>query len=356
MNNQDFGKFICFLRKEKGLTQSELADRLHVSDKAVSRWENGKNYPDIEILEDLGKELGVSISELIACKKIETPDNAEIETAKIVIGEVNRTRATRNRFVTLFAALLTIVLIVLFLPTSFKSYDDGGTREIQALTYKIVRWNKMLSPENFYHKTSVYFLSDAQKHTGDLWKKEKISLYQRNTYISDIRSGAVNIGAEMPEIIYMDDSFVVFFGTCGLIKYDYNEKTVENRINSDCLNFLGYDAPYAVADRENKKIYIQNSPFGKSDILPLSYSVLSDIVKREDVVPKIQYGSTSELSHEIQAAYGKKGFLTSFNYYSYCDGDNTLKAFLIADDNWNMGTLKLVLEKGKAQTKCEIFG
>lgn len=90
MNNQDFGKFISALRKEKGLTQKELGEKLNLTDKAVSRWENGKSYPDIEIFECLANELGVSISELIACKKIETKEDAEMETAKIFVEEMNK--------------------------------------------------------------------------------------------------------------------------------------------------------------------------------------------------------------------------------------------------------------------------
>ena len=51
MNTYEFGKFLCQLRKEKGLTQLQLAEKLNVTDKAISRWETGKNYPDIEIFE-----------------------------------------------------------------------------------------------------------------------------------------------------------------------------------------------------------------------------------------------------------------------------------------------------------------
>lgn len=47
MNTYDFGNFLSQLRKEKGLTQMQLAQQLNVTDKAISRWETGKNFPDI---------------------------------------------------------------------------------------------------------------------------------------------------------------------------------------------------------------------------------------------------------------------------------------------------------------------
>ena len=65
MNNEKFGKFLCEVRKEKNLTQKELANILHVTDKAVSKWERGKSFPDISLLEPLSKTLDLSIGELL---------------------------------------------------------------------------------------------------------------------------------------------------------------------------------------------------------------------------------------------------------------------------------------------------
>lgn len=62
----EFGKVISQLRKDKGLTQKELADKVGVSDKAVSRWETGKNYPDIETLQRLAEVLDVSVNDLLS--------------------------------------------------------------------------------------------------------------------------------------------------------------------------------------------------------------------------------------------------------------------------------------------------
>jgi len=66
MNPYVTGAVIKELREKKHLTQAELAEKLCVSDKTVSKWETAKGYPDISLLEPLAKVLGISITELIA--------------------------------------------------------------------------------------------------------------------------------------------------------------------------------------------------------------------------------------------------------------------------------------------------
>lgn len=65
MDSKKFGAFIAAQRKAKGLTQKQLADRLSVTDKAVSKWERGLGFPDIKLLEPLSQALDVSILELM---------------------------------------------------------------------------------------------------------------------------------------------------------------------------------------------------------------------------------------------------------------------------------------------------
>lgn len=70
MNQQKIGMFISCCRKEKNLTQAQLAEILGVSDKSISRWENGKTMPDISLYEPLCKSLDIQISELFYAKKM----------------------------------------------------------------------------------------------------------------------------------------------------------------------------------------------------------------------------------------------------------------------------------------------
>lgn len=81
INMKQFGAFIAQMRKERGLTQKELAEKLFISDKAVSKWERGLSLPDISLLQPLAEELSVTVTELLQGKRFEkqvyTTDEAE---------------------------------------------------------------------------------------------------------------------------------------------------------------------------------------------------------------------------------------------------------------------------------------
>lgn len=80
MDNIKTGTLIKDLRKEKGMTQKDLADQLHITDRAVSKWERGLCAPDISTLEPLAKILGITITELISGQRMDTWENVkEIE-------------------------------------------------------------------------------------------------------------------------------------------------------------------------------------------------------------------------------------------------------------------------------------
>ena len=70
MDQEKIGKFIANLRKEKNLTQEQLAEKLGVTDKSVSRWENGRCLPDVSLYKDLCNILGITLNEFFAGEKI----------------------------------------------------------------------------------------------------------------------------------------------------------------------------------------------------------------------------------------------------------------------------------------------
>lgn len=78
MNQENIGKFIAALRKEKKLTQEQLAEKLGVNNRTVSRWENGHCLPDLSLLEELSKEFDVSVSEILNAKKMTREELIEL--------------------------------------------------------------------------------------------------------------------------------------------------------------------------------------------------------------------------------------------------------------------------------------
>ena len=115
MDKKLTGQFITELRKEKGLTQKQLAESLNVTDKAVSKWERGLSFPDISMLEPISRVLDISIMELLEGKRQDANETLTKEEAQRIIDlsvelsdEELRRKKERSRFI-------IIILIVLFL-------------------------------------------------------------------------------------------------------------------------------------------------------------------------------------------------------------------------------------------------
>lgn len=77
MEQEKIGKFILQLRKEKGMTQKDLAEKLGVTDRAISKWENGRGMPELSLMKPLCDELGISVNELLSGEKIESESYQE---------------------------------------------------------------------------------------------------------------------------------------------------------------------------------------------------------------------------------------------------------------------------------------
>lgn len=87
------GKFIASCRKERGLTQETLGEKLGLSNKTISRWETGVYMPGIDMLEPLGEVLGVSVHELLAGQRLE-PENFQKEADEILVSALRDSKFT----------------------------------------------------------------------------------------------------------------------------------------------------------------------------------------------------------------------------------------------------------------------
>ena len=89
MDLKQTGSFIQELRKEKKLTQVQLALKLNVSEKTISKWECGKGFPDTSLILPLCTELGISANELLSAKKLPTEKEYK-ETAEKTIAQIKK--------------------------------------------------------------------------------------------------------------------------------------------------------------------------------------------------------------------------------------------------------------------------
>lgn len=127
MDARKFGGFIASLRKEKGMTQAELAKKLQVTDKAVSRWERGQGFPDIHSLEPLAKALDISLVELMNSER--SPDGmiSQQEASEALVQTVDmasreqRRQLLRKTLITLGAVLAAVLLYMLLTGLSVRT-------------------------------------------------------------------------------------------------------------------------------------------------------------------------------------------------------------------------------------------
>lgn len=120
MNQQEIGKFISICRKEKELTQTQLAEILGVSDKSISRWENGKTMPDLSLYEPLCKTLDIQISELLYAKKM-TDSEKSIQGDKSALS-IFKTKSQLETFGIFTEILIVIGIIITVTLTKLLTY------------------------------------------------------------------------------------------------------------------------------------------------------------------------------------------------------------------------------------------
>lgn len=112
VDQDKIGNFIKSIRKENNLTQKDLADRLGVTYQAVSKWENGKNIPDIAILKQISEEFNIDIHELLNGEKKQINHNKKYLLILIII-------------ITIFLSIITITIISKNTDFEFKTISSN---------------------------------------------------------------------------------------------------------------------------------------------------------------------------------------------------------------------------------------
>ena len=112
MNQDKIGKFILKLRKEKKLTQQELADKLNVTDRAVSHWENGRSIPDVSLFKSICEIFDISVNELISGEKL-SKDKLIKQSDENIINTLKDSKKNKNKSKRIIIILISGIIILL---------------------------------------------------------------------------------------------------------------------------------------------------------------------------------------------------------------------------------------------------
>lgn len=116
MNQIEIGKFIAECRKEKELTQLQLAEKLNITNRAVSKWETGKSMPDVSVMLELCNILGVSVNELLSGERIDEEMYKEKAEENLLSLQEKKKKAQKELLV---FEIVWIIIAFLLVPVHF---------------------------------------------------------------------------------------------------------------------------------------------------------------------------------------------------------------------------------------------
>lgn len=112
MDQQKIGQFIAEKRRERNLTQAELAEKIGVSNKSVSKWENGKCMPDYAVIEPLCRELEINVTDLLNGEL--SPDQEKLNAQTLsILSRIETLERERGRFTGIAVMILGLLLFLL---------------------------------------------------------------------------------------------------------------------------------------------------------------------------------------------------------------------------------------------------
>lgn len=235
MNQEKIGKFIAELRKEKNMTQVDLANKLGITDRAISKWENGRGMPDLSFLKPLCEILDISINELLSGERLnkkEYQEKLEENIIKTIDYTDTKIKKTKKNFKIILSIIILFVVILVTLfcvdinrmknnkPVFFSTwgYDYSPAIDLHEEEIEIAIKNYLIKKsddEPKHHENEKGFVSFR---TYLLEEKEKNSHYniyawvQEEKYYLEDNEIKQESGSSIPykfEVKYIDNEYVV---------------------------------------------------------------------------------------------------------------------------------------------------
>ena len=254
MNQEKIGVFIAKCRKDKNLTQEQLAEKLGVTDKSISRWENGKTMPDYSILKDLCSILEIDVNEFLSGEKIEKEEIQvhTIENLDVILKEYYKMKKQKNVLkvisiiISVIAINLVMVICLLGMLGRYNKYeittDKSKYQQVIGVKAENKYRDKLGMSEEIFPK-SIYNLnvSDFKMVYYDPWDKQFLSYlvvdYDEDEYIKEVERLS-NYGIE---------EYIGYYGVTGFTSFKL--------LAMESDSYQGF--VYAITDGKSKIIYVE---------------------------------------------------------------------------------------------------
>lgn len=315
MEKEKFGSLISKLRKQKGLTQKELGEKLHTTDKSVSRWENNTGFPNTDMLYSISKYFNISFYKLLKLRAECGNGDASEETIKRFLKEMKKNKRTKAIlvFASLLLLVMTFVTIYLAVHNRFKVYKVGYENDDFYTTEGVYIETKV---KDTLSLNSIKIRDVEIKNTDtvsvDLFYKENGKEYILKNFSNLDYILYTNFQSYIPIddlSVYADDLYI----RVTIIDKNNNVKEYESKL-------------IFVLDFSNSKIfYKEDTETLDSNIINLtSEEIIKILVKNDfkEVTPK-QYAKINKKyeinfwtsSNRIYLNYEKDNIRYKYNYY-----------------------------------------
>lgn len=212
MDQKKIGKFILELRKEKNMTQSELANKLQISDKTVSKWENGRGMPDLSLIKPLCDILDITVNDLLSGEKIDNENYREkseeniLNTIKYSNNEIKKNNKT-------FKTIIIIIILTIALLATMFFVDVKRMRQNKPVIFGT--WGFKYSPEIQLQEAEIYstireYLIKINDNEQAHYENEKSFVSMKIYLIEDLNTNQTNVYAwVLQEKYYYENSEII---------------------------------------------------------------------------------------------------------------------------------------------------
>ena len=235
MNQEKIGKFIAKCRKNKKMTQSELAEKLGVTDKSIGNWENGRNMPDLSLFKPLCDELNITINELLSGEVI-SKDKYQKKFEENIVNTIDYSTKRINKYnniigllLVIFGLFISITAIMIFPSES----SWGSIYSVFGVIIFVIGISKVINKTNKWTRLLLALLIFLVT-LGILFFTDYINV-KRNNVAPMFRKTSMYLAGD-EELLYYDTVFYDVIKCNDKFNIVKNKKYTHEELFTYCLN------------------------------------------------------------------------------------------------------------------------